>query len=88
MLPPSVVRALPGYRLYCLAIGTPPVYTALMRNSTTLVNRTNTATITLHEEGNYTCVSTNKYGTDVRNFTVIFIGETFPSCNAQILCFL
>ena len=30
----------------------------------------------LREDGNYTCMATNKYGTDVRDFAVIFNGET------------
>lgn len=69
----SVVRALPGYRLSCTVTGTPPIYTAMIRNSTILVNTTEiVATIT--EEGNYTCVATNKYGTDLREFSVIVDG--------------
>lgn len=78
-LPPSVVRAIPGYRLSCSATGTSPIYTALMKNSSTLTNTTYTATITLYEEGNYTCAATNKYGTDVRDFHVIFKGKNFLS---------
>ncbi len=73
----GVVRALPNQRLPCSATGIPPIYTALIRNSTVLVNTTNTATIRLHEEGNYSCVATSKYGTDRKEFSVVFTGKTF-----------
>ena len=73
------MEAIPGYRLSCSATGTSPIYTALIKNSSTLINTTYIATITLNEEGNYTCAVTNKYGTDVKNFHVIFIGENFLS---------
>lgn len=51
------------------------MYTALLRNSTVLVNTTKAATITLNKEGNYSCVATNKYGTNVKAFSVIFPGN-------------
>ena len=47
----------------------------MIRDPTVLVNTTYTATIRLHEEGNYTCVATSKYGTDVGEVSVIFTGE-------------
>lgn len=72
---PTVVRALSGYRLTCPVTGTPPVYTAFIRNFTVLVNATYTATIPVIEEGNYTCVATNKYGVDAKDFYVVFNGE-------------
>ena len=74
-----IVRALPDQRLPCSATGTPPIYKALIRNSTVLMNTTETASIVLHEEGNYSCVATSKYGTDRKEFSVIFTGKTF--CN-------
>ena len=62
----------------CSTKGTPPVYAALIRNSTILQNTTNTdVAIQLYKEGNYTCVATAKYGADVGEFSVIFNGETF-----------
>ncbi|KAL9973704.1 hypothetical protein ACROYT_G020192 [Oculina patagonica] len=75
--PAPVVRSLLYFRLTCSATGSHPIYTAIIRKSATLINTTNTATITLYEEGNYTCVATNRHGTDVRNFLVIFNGKTF-----------
>ena len=64
----AAVRIDPGSQVQCLADGTPPIYIALIRNFTVLMNTTNTANSTLYQEGNYTCVATNKYGTDVKHF--------------------
>lgn len=50
-LPASVLRVLTGYKLSCLATGTPPIYKALIKNSTVLVNTTETAKTVLNEEG-------------------------------------
>lgn len=74
MLPASIIRALPDYKLKCSAAGTRPVYTALLRNSTVLVNTTETAMIDLNKDGNYTCAVSSKYGIDSREFSVIFTG--------------
>lgn len=82
MFPLAVVRALPDYKLACTATGTPPIYTAIIRNASVLVNTTNTATIILNEEGNYTCVVTSKYGIDVREFAVIFTGNFLQAVNS------
>ena len=62
----------PGEQLSCSASGTTPIHTALVlkRNFTVLVNTTNTVSIKLCEEGNYSCVASNQYGTDVREFVV------------------
>ena len=76
VLASSVIRALPGYKLSCPVTGSPPMYTALIRNSSVLVNTTNIA-VTFIEEGNYTCVATNKYGSDVRDFSVILGGKRY-----------
>ena len=34
------------------------------------MNTTNTKSRRLYQEGNYTCVATSKYGTDVKHFIV------------------
>jgi len=34
------------------------------------MNTTNIASSKLYQEGNLTCVATNKYGTDVKHFTI------------------
>ena len=73
MPPKSVLAAVelvPGSRVQCSAIGTPPIYIALIRNFTVLMNTTNIASSKLYQEGNYTCVATNKYGTDVKHFVI------------------
>ncbi|XP_078369247.1 CUB domain-containing protein 2-like [Oculina patagonica] len=77
--PGTVVRSLYRFQLSCSATGSPPVYVALIRTSYTLTNTTDTATIILRKEGNYTCVATNKHGIDVKNFLVIF-NDCGPSC--------
>ena len=74
--PGPVVRALPGLRFSCTANGQRPIYTALMRNSTVLVNTTGTASIRLYEEGNYSCVAASINGKDAKEFSVIFVGKT------------
>jgi len=74
-LPESVVRVLPGYRLSCPVTGTPPIHTALIRNSTVLANTTGVIEAII-QGGNYTCQATNEYGVDVKDFSVIFVGET------------
>ena len=74
MLPAPVVRAVLGAKdtfALCTANGTLPIYMAVIRNSRTLVNLTNTARIRVKEKGNYTCRATSKYGTDERKFTVV-----------------
>ena len=73
-LPDSVVRALPNYRLSCPVTGTPPIHTALIRNSAVLANTTGVIEAII-EEGNYTCQATSEYGVDMKDFSVIFVGE-------------
>ena len=64
------VRVDPGSQVSCSATGTPPIYIALIRNFTVMMNTTNIASSKLYEEGNYTCVATSKYGTDVKHFVI------------------
>lgn len=76
LLPAVVVRSLPGYKVWCSATGSPPIYVALIRNSTVLANTTGTVKIQLYEEGRYTCAATSKYGTNTSEFLITFPGET------------
>ena len=78
MTPGPVVRVVQGSRLSCTANGTLPILISIKRNSTTLVNTTNTASIRVDEEGNYTCRVTSNYGTDERQFVVINGEEIMP----------
>ena len=64
--------------MWCSATGTPPIHVALIRNSTVLVNTSNTAEITLYEEGNYSCVANSKFGDETKDFFVVFTGKMFP----------
>ena len=75
MMPSPIVRTMPGFQLLFIATGTPPIYTALLRDTTVLLNTTKTATIYLYKEGRYSCRLKNQYGTDFKNFSVIFAGE-------------
>lgn len=75
-MPSPIVRTMPGFQLSCTATGTPPIYTALLRDTTVLLNTTKTATIYLYKEGRYSRRVKNQYGTDVKDFSVIFAGES------------
>ena len=82
LVPPAVTfpaagLAIKGGMLSCSARGTPPIYTALIRNSTVLVNTTNTATIRLIKDGDYTCQAINPYGTDEKELQVNFASKMF-----------
>ena len=74
-MPPKIisdaaVRVEPGSQVSCSATGTPPIYIALVRNFTVLMNKTGTASSKLYQEGNYTCVATSKYGIDEKHFVI------------------
>ena len=71
LVSPKVVMPWPGQAIYstklwCSAIGSSPIKITITKNLTTLVNRRNSASIQINEEGSYTCRATNKYGTDER----------------------
>ena len=73
-VPPKIVDTEvgvePGSQVPCSATGTPPIYIALIRNFKVLMNTTDTASSKLYQKGNYTCVVTSKYGTDVKHFVI------------------
>ena len=83
----TAVRVEPGSQVPCSAIGTLPIYIALIRNFTVLMNTTNTTSSKLYQEGNYTCVVTSKYGTDVKDF-VIKGGEKIRYFETNTICIL
>jgi len=66
------MRAEPGSQVSCSATGTPPIYIALIRNFTVVMNTTNIAHASnkLYQESDYTCVATSKYGTDKKHFII------------------
>lgn len=72
--PAPHVRTLPGFKFSCWAEGSPPIYTALIRENTVLVNATETASIQLDQDGNYSCVATSDHGRDTKEFSVSFTG--------------
>ena len=74
-VPGAVVRPFSGHLIsMCAATGTPPVYVAIVLNSTVLANKTNTVDIRLYENGIYNCVASNHYGTDTRVIRVVVTG--------------
>ena len=56
--------------MQCSALGALPIYIALIRKSTVLMNTTNGASNKLYQKGTYTCVATSKYGRDVKHFLI------------------
>ena len=91
-MPPKIVsdvRVEPGSQRPCSATGTPPIYIVLIQNFTVLMNTTNTTSSKLYQEGNYTCVATSKYGSDVKHFVIkggekIRYFETTPCRGLQL----
>ena len=74
--PAPVIKVLPGYNMSCSAKGARPICTAITWNATVLMNTTAVyAKTQVNEQGNYTCLGTNKYGTDRAEVTVIFAGR-------------
>ncbi|CAH3168687.1 unnamed protein product, partial [Porites lobata] len=72
--PAPNVRTLEGFKFSCWAKGSPPIYTALIKANTVLVNTSETASIQLDQEGNYSCVATSDQGKDTKEFSVSFTG--------------
>ena len=74
-VPGTVVRPFSGHIIsMCAATGTPPVYVAIVWNSTVLANKTNTVDLRLYENGIYYCLASNHYGTDTRVIPVVVTG--------------
>jgi len=74
-VPPKIVsgtgvRVEPGSQVPCSTTGTPPIYIAFIWNFTVVMKTTNITSRKLYQEGNYTCVATSKYGTDVKHFVI------------------
>ncbi|XP_022784886.1 cubilin-like [Stylophora pistillata] len=64
--PDPKVPITPGSQVSCLASGTPLIYTSIVHGQTSavLINTTDSASIRLYEEGNYSCMANSKYGID------------------------
>lgn len=72
---PTVVQTLPGYKVTFLVTGTPPINTVILSHSAVFVDTTNTSVAVQLEEGNFVCVAINKFGFDLRMFSVTFSGK-------------
>lgn len=76
--PDALLRLYPGIdNIWCEVDGTLPIYTALIENSTVLLNTSYYSEYGLYKEGNYTWVATNNFGADTRMFSVAYIGRLF-----------
>ena len=73
--------ALPGYRLWCKATGTPPIHTSLMWGSQVLDNSTGVPRAALNMEGKYTCKATSQAGTDSKDVRVSFTSKYWIEYN-------
>ncbi|RMX52257.1 hypothetical protein pdam_00007935 [Pocillopora damicornis] len=62
---PPVLRAFQGDEVKCSMAGTPPMYTGILNESMVLVDITSTPTIKLLMAGNFSCVATSNYGSDL-----------------------
>ncbi|RMX57499.1 hypothetical protein pdam_00005777, partial [Pocillopora damicornis] len=78
----TVVQTLPDYKVTFLVTGTPPINTVILSHSAVFVDTTNTSVAVQLEEGNFVCVATNKFGFDLRMFSVTF-SDCGPSCSSE-----
>ena len=77
---PAVVEIYPGSKVEISVTGTVPMNTSIVRNTSDLVLTSESVHIRFNpnDEGNYTCVATNDYGSDSREFSIVFRGKTNP----------
>ena len=77
---PAVVEIFPAHEVIISVVGTPPVNTSIFKNLSDVVLTSNALQIRFFpgQEGNYTCVASNTYGSDERYFFVAFKGKTVP----------
>lgn len=78
---PAAVEIYPGSKVDISVTGTVPMNTSIVRNTSDLVFTSESVHFLFHpyEEGNYTCVATNGYGSDSRDFSIIvYRGKTYP----------
>lgn len=73
IIPISVVRTVPQHKLWCLAEGTPPINISLIRDSEVLAHGKWIASAFADKKGNYTCVATNKVGSDSKTIPVTLL---------------
>ena len=77
---PAAVEIYPGSKVDISVTGTVPMNTSIVRNTSDLVFTSESVHFLFHpyEEGNYTCVATNGYGSDSRDFSIVYRGKTYP----------
>ncbi|XP_066025796.1 uncharacterized protein [Pocillopora verrucosa] len=80
---PSVVETLPGHEVTFSVNGTLPLNTTVMKNSTVLFTGVESAAaLIFHEEGKFTCMARNSFGSYFKEFSVIF-GDCGPDCSSS-----
>ena len=85
---PSVVETLPGHEVTFSVNGTLPLNTTVMKNSTVLFTGVESAAaLIFHEEGKFTCMARNSFGSYFKEFSVIF-GGMIGSANTVYLLLL
>ena len=72
-----MVQIVRGHMLWCSAKGTPPISVSLLQNSTLLAQGTGIAAANVRNEGNVTCVATNRAASVSKVFPVTFEGLPF-----------
>ena len=65
--------------MWCSSEGTPPINMSLMNSSTTLAYGVGMVWSKIDHDGNYTCIATNKVGTESKTFQVSLIGKIVAS---------
>ena len=65
--------------MWCSSEGTPPINMSLMNSSTTLAYGVGMVWSKIDHDGNYTCIATNKVGTESKTFQVSLIGKVIAS---------
>ena len=70
-----VLRTVPDHCLSFVAEGTPTINISLFKNASVVVSDSRRIVTKVSEEGNYTCVASNKGWTDKLELAVTFTGK-------------
>ena len=79
IIPLRVVRTVSKHYVWCLSEGTQPIRMKMMNSSTTLASGQGMVLSKINQDGNYSCIATNEFGTESKTFYVSLIGEILLS---------
>ena len=84
---PAAVEIYPRSKVDISVTGTVPMNTSIVRNTSDLVFTSESVHFLFHphEEGNYTCVATNDYGSDSRDFSIVDRGKAYPQVTSLLI---